>query len=1231
MTVDEALLFLDSVLQQEPLNDIQALVFRQAWEGRSYPEIAKCAGYDYEYIKFVGFQLWQLLSRVFGEKVTKSNVQSVLRRKAQQVSVVVAPSNSTSTNYGINTQAYQSDTTAHSVTAEGSTANRCTDWGEAIDVSVFYGRTEELNQLEEWIVMQRCRLVTLLGMGGIGKTALSIKLAERIQEHFDYIIWRSLRNAPSVQNLLAELLQFLSQQQETNLPETVESRISRLMHYLRQHRCLLVLDNAESIMRAGDRAGRYREGYQEYGELLRRIGEERHNSCLVLTSREKPKELAALEGENLPVRSLQLTGLPTAQGRKIFQDRGSFWGSDDEWKSLIEHYAGNPLALKMVAPAIRDLFDSKVSNFLELLNQGTLVFDDIRNLLDRQFSRLSALEKELMYWLTINREPVSLLELHKDLVRKIWLHELVETLASLARRSLIEKTSDGFTQQPVVMEYMTEQLTEEVCQEVTRNEIALFKSHALLKAQAKDYVRDTQTRLILKPIAEQLLSTFENNQNLENQLNLILTSLRGNPARETGYAAGNVINLLRHMQTDLSDWDFSNLTVWQAYLQDANLDQVNFAGADLSTSVFAENFGSGLSVAFSPDGKLLAMGDTNGEIHLWKLPETQLLISSKGHASIVLSVVFSPDSRMVASGSADGTVKLWDCSTGQCLKVLQGHIGNAWSVAFSPDGYSIATGSGDGTLRCWDLNTGQCLKTLQGHLGQVWSVAFSPIAKRGATAHFPPNPPYQGGLGGILASSGADNTLKLWDVSTGECLKIFQSDNNQVQSLAFNPDGKTIASGSDDSFVRCWDITTGECFRICKGHTKQVLSIAFSPDGKILASSSEDWTVRLWDVLSGQCLKTLQAHTNRVSSVAFSPDGKTVASCGEDYALRLWDANTGQCLKTVYAQTNPVYSVAFSPQGETFASGDRSLRLWNVKTGQCLQTQLEHSPRILSIAYSPDSHLIAASSYDMIVKLWDATTGQCLKTFQGHTVGTWGVAISSDGKTLASSAGDYTVKFWDIKTGQCLKTGTEHKGWVFRVAFSPSGNILASASADSTVKLWDSITGEVLRTCSGHASWVWSVAFSSSDNILASGSADNTVKFWNVSTGECLKTMQGHDSMVVSVMFSPEGTRLVSGSHDRTVRLWDVSTGECLKVLQGHDNWVWSVAFSPDGHSIASASQDETIKLWDAKTGDCLKTLPVPKPYQGMNITGVKGLTDAQKATLKALGAVELEVESYPT
>ncbi|MBD1887395.1 NB-ARC domain-containing protein [Microcoleus vaginatus] len=566
MTVDEALLFIECVLQAEQLNDIQELVFRQTWEGRSYREIAKTAGYDAEYIKLVGFQLWQLLSRVLGEKVNKSKVQSVLRRKAPQMQVVTAPSNSTSIDEIRNTQADRSDTTTHWVTVEGSTANKCQDWGEAIDVCDFYGRAEELALLEQWIVRDRCRLVMVLGMGGIGKTAISVKIAKRIQEHFDYVIWRSLRNAPPLLDLLADWIQFLSKHKETVFSDTVDGRISQLMGYLRASRCLLVLDNAESILRSGDRTGGYREGYEGYGQLLSCLAETPHKSTLVLTSREKPKELATHEGETLPVRSLQLPGLSTEAGKKIFQDKGAFSGSESEWKALIEHYAGNPLALKMVAPVIRDLFDSSLSNFLELLNQVTLIFDDIRNLLDRQFNRLSAFEKEVMYCVAINREPVSFLEVQKGLVIELSPTELLETFASLGRRSLIKKTTGGFTQQPVVMEYITEQLIEQICQEIITAKIDLFKSHPLIKARAKDYVRDAQSRLILNPIANRLLSCFESQRSLENQLNLILTSLRGKPARETGYAAGNVINLLRQIQTDLSGWDFSNLTVWEAYL-----------------------------------------------------------------------------------------------------------------------------------------------------------------------------------------------------------------------------------------------------------------------------------------------------------------------------------------------------------------------------------------------------------------------------------------------------------------------------------------------------------------------------------------------------------------------------------------------------------------------------------------------------------------------------------------
>jgi hypothetical protein len=386
----------------------------------------------------VGPRLWRLISEVLGEEICKTNFRTALERQTQ---------------LGKTLQTEEPDLDLFEEEHEEPTTNRNQDWGEAIDVSVFYGRNEELVTLKRWIVENRCRLVALLGMGGIGKTALAVKLAEQVRSEFNYLIWRSLRNAPSIQVILTELLQFLSHQQQTYLPSTLDGKLAQLINYLRQYRCLLILDNVETILRSGDLAGYYLEGYEGYGELLRCVGEVRHQSSLILTSREKPRALAFLEGET-PVRSLKLMGLKEAEGREIFKVKGSFAGSEDEWKILIQHYAGNPLVLKMVAPAIQAYFDSSVSKFVELLSQEQFVFDDIRNFLETQFNRLSDLEKEIMYWLAINREPVSLQKLQNGFLPKVSLSTLIENLSSLERRSLIERSSIGFTQQTVIMEYI---------------------------------------------------------------------------------------------------------------------------------------------------------------------------------------------------------------------------------------------------------------------------------------------------------------------------------------------------------------------------------------------------------------------------------------------------------------------------------------------------------------------------------------------------------------------------------------------------------------------------------------------------------------------------------------------------------------------------------------------------------------------------------------------------------
>ncbi|MBE8965610.1 pentapeptide repeat-containing protein [Nostocales cyanobacterium LEGE 12452] len=1110
-----------------------------------------------------------------------------------------------------------------------SSSNTRLDWGEAIFNSTFYGRIEELITLEQWILNEHCQLVALLGIGGIGKTALSVKFAQKIQDNFEYVIWRSLREAPPLKIILGNLIQFLSDEQETesNLPESFSDRVSRLLYYLQNNRCLVILDNAESILRSGSRAGLYREGYEEYGELLRRVGEATHQSCLVLTSREKPREIAFLEGQALPVRSLPLSGLKVAEGQEILKLKG-LSAAEDEWKVMIERYAGNPLALKIVATTIQDIFDGNITNFLQ---QDTAVFGDIRDILEQQFERLSDLEKEIMYWLAINRESIALSELRDDIISPVPQAKLLEALESLGRRSLIEKASlrDAarsllpgrgtlmptptlieksealFTLQPVVMEYITSRLIEQVCEEIVTQNIHLFRCHALMKATAKDYVKDTQVRLIIKPVIDGLLHGLRSKRRIENQLIQILTKLQEESPLEPGYTAGNILNLLTHTEIDLSGYDFSHLTVWQADLRNVNLHNVNFTYADLAKSVFVETLGGIHSVAFSPNGKLLATGDTSGEIRLYQVVDGKQLLIVKGHTGFIWPVAFSPDGHIFASGGDDQKVKLWDTNTGQCLANLQGHSGGIWSIAFSPDGQLLASSSEDHTVKLWDTSSDQCLKTLQGHSNRVTSVTFST-------------------QGTMLASGSDDQTVKLWDTNSGQCLKTMQVDNSGSKSVAFSPDCQTLASGCHNQIVRLFDVSTGQCLQTLYGHTDCVNSVAFSYDGRTLASSSDDQTVKLWDASTGRCLTTLHGHNSRVWSVAFSPEGKTLVSGSDDQTVKLWDVSIGQCLKTFQGYCNGIWSVAFSPQGTTLASGsnDQTVRLWDANTGQCLKTLRGHSNRVTSVAFNPQGTILASGSEDQTVKLWDTNTGECLKILLGHSNRVTSVAFSPQGSMLASSSEDQTVKLWDTNTWQCLKTLQGHTHWVWAVAFSQDSDMLASVSNDQTVRLWNVSTGRCLQIMYGHTDWIWSVALSPDGNTVASGSFDQTVKLWDVSTGQCIGTLYGHTSGVYTVAFLDNCT-LASGSGDQMVKLWDLNTSSCVTTLLAHTKLVWSVAFSPNAQTLVSSSQDDTIKLWNVKTGECLKTLKSYRPYEAMNITKVTGLTEAQKITLKDLGAVE--------
>ncbi len=1099
---------------------------------------------------------------------------------------------------------------------------RC-DWGNAPDVSFFYGRTQELTTLEQWIVSDRCRVVSLLGMGGIGKTALSVKLAQGLADKaqsadmmataFDCIVWRSLRNAPSLTTLLSEIVPIVAGHQEA------DPTLGGLMQELRQSRCLLILDNLETILQGEQQSGQYHPGYELYGELLRLVGETSHQSCLVLTSREKTQELSALEGMNLPVRSLLLSGSPEA-AMALVQAKGLV-GTEQQQQSLCQLYGHNPLALKIVATSIQDLFDGDIAAFY---TPDAISFSGIHQLLAEQFQRCTDLERTVMYWLAINREWTSIPELVQDIVPVMSRSALLEALKSLMWRSLIEKRAGSYTQQPVVMEYVTAQLITQVCDDilalnnhtVVAAQPSLLDTHALLKAEGCDYVRDIQIREILQPVLMGLAGQCGSSASSEPCLYQALMGIQADATRRLSYAAGNLLNLLSQICPTLENYDFSGLALRQADLRRVNLHGCNLQGADLSHAVFLETISLPLALAFSADSTLLAIGDAKGEIRIWNVADGRSVLTCSGHTDWIWSLAFSPDGTQVASGSSDHTVKLWDLKTGQCLQTLQVHQAQVWSVAFHPTEPLLASASEDQTIHLWNISTDAC-QTLSGHTDWVRTVVFSPDGQR-------------------LASGSDDRTVKLWNTQTGDCFQSLSGHTGRVWDVAFAPDG-TLGSSSSDRTIKLWNVHTGECVQTLEGHQNWVRSIAFSPDGETLASGSEDQTIKLWHIPTGNCQQTLREHQNWVRSVAFSPDGQYLASGSGDNTVKLWQPD-GQCRKTLQGYIDRVWAVAFSPDSKgasgmlASANDDHHIKLWNLGDLSYRQTLSGHTKSVCAVAFHPQSPLLASGSEDHTVKLWALETGQCLRTLKGHLGRIWSVAFSHEGRLVASSSEDHTLKVWNVDTGQCQQTLKGHQNWVCATAFSPSQpSILASGGYDNTIKLWDPYTGSCQQTLKGHDNWVWSIAFSPQGEMLASGSGDHSIKLWNLTTGQCLKTLTGHSSRVWSVAFSADGNGLASASSDRTVKVWDVQTGACLKTLEGHTNLAWSVAFSADGQLLASGSQDETIRLWERQTGDCRAILRGVRPYHNTNILGGQGLTEAQRFSLKLLGALETIDASAPT
>ncbi|MBP0019644.1 MAG: AAA family ATPase [Cyanobacteria bacterium SBLK] len=442
MEFEQALKLVNEILLAEKnrhLSDPETTILRGTWQGISYDEMAAGSQYSINYLmRDVGPNLWRSLSEILGEKVSKSNCRTVLDRyqsSGEQGSktAIASKEEKRKISRTITQQTYQ-------------------HWGEAPDLSLFFGRVAELQTLDRWIRQEKCRLVCLWGMGGMGKTALSRQFAETIKDEFDYLFWRSLGDRPSIPDLCREILQRFEPQEMQG--QNRDCDISQILEYLRTHRCLLIFDDADAILQGSDRFGGYAEGYETYGQFFKRVGETSHRSCVLLNSREKLREIVLLENSTEFAHSWELQGLTLEAATKLFVEKKLT--GQQSWPDLLGLYQGNPLALNLILVTIQNFFNGDVAQYMKI--KATYLPAEITNILHERFAQISELERGILIHLARSDRALSLLELIEQM-SKLELDDAIAAIESLQRRSLIaakyRDRETEFTLKAVVRKYVT--------------------------------------------------------------------------------------------------------------------------------------------------------------------------------------------------------------------------------------------------------------------------------------------------------------------------------------------------------------------------------------------------------------------------------------------------------------------------------------------------------------------------------------------------------------------------------------------------------------------------------------------------------------------------------------------------------------------------------------------------------------------------------------------------------
>jgi WD40 repeat protein len=537
---------------------------------------------------------------------------------------------------------------------------------------------------------------------------------------------------------------------------------------------------------------------------------------------------------------------------------------------------------------------------------------------------------------------------------------------------------------------------------------------------------------------------------------------------------------------------------------------------------------------------------------------------------------------------------------------LRGHIGPIIDARFSNDGALVATAGADGTVRLWDVQTGAQTGELVGDASLVNSVQFSPDDR-------------------VILTAGDDGTVRLFDVAARREISALKDVDAPVFSARFSPNGQLVVAAGSDPLARIWDIASGQVVTRLQGHAAAVVFASFSPDGQRVVTASDDGTARVWRVADGSPVGSPFGVPGGapVKVAAFSPDGRLIFTGNADGLGQLWDAERGRPVGDLIAHAEPIRSADFSRDGEQLitAGEDGRANVWRVADRALIQLPREVE-RLFAAQLSPDGRMALTGGTDGIGLIWQLRPSDTAVALVGHRDAVNSAVYSPDGVQLLTASDDGTARVWDAEGKEIAALQHPNAPLLNEAQFSPDGKRIVTSSVDKTAVVWDVAGRAPITALVGHDDTVLSAAFSPDGALVATASADRTGRIWDAATGALKHVLDGHEDIVDGVVFVQDGNIVATSSRDGTVKLWDVATGDLQQTLRAEDNigGLLCLSISADGAHIAVGGDDGSVWLWQADGSDARKIEGV-----GFAVNGVAFSPDGRfVVTGSSLPAVDI-------